>query len=70
MQVVQIDPYAEGPQRDRTVHGAAVDISEAEPLCDGARDGALARARRPVNCNNQAFLRFGGDTSQYPTRFV
>ncbi len=66
MQIVEIYADAQGPQRHRPVHRAGVDIRESQPLCDGARDGALARARRPVNRNNPAFLCFGGDTSQYP----
>ncbi len=68
MKVVEIDADSQGPQRDRAVHGSGVDIGEAQALGDGARDGAFAGARGPVNRNNQAFLCFGGDTSQYPTR--
>ena len=70
MQIVEIHADPQGPQRHGAVHRAGVDISESQALCDGARNGALARARRPVNRNNQSFLCFGGDTSQYPMRLA
>ena len=70
VEVVEIDAHSQSPQRDRAVHGSGIDIGETEALRDGTRDGAFAGARRPVNGNNQSFLCFGGDTSQYPTRLV
>ena len=70
MEVVKVDADSQGPQRDGAVHGSGIDIGEAEALGDGPRDGALAGAGGPVNRNNQSFLCFGGDTSQYPTRLV
>ena len=38
-----------GPQRDRPVHGAGIDVSEAQPLGQAARHAALTRAGRTVD---------------------
>ena len=47
--VVELDPVAEGEPRQRAVHGAGVEVAEAEPPGEGRRDRALAGARGAVD---------------------
>ena len=47
--VVRADLLPQAPERHGTVHGAGIDVGEAEPLRHVFRDRALAGAGRSVN---------------------
>src|SRR5438128_306621 len=42
-----------GQPCDRAIKGSAIDVREAQPPCQTARDRALSRCSRPVNRNNR-----------------
>ena len=53
--VVGVDVLPQRPQGHGAVHGAGVDIGEAQALGQASRDGALAGAGRPVDGDHDAF---------------
>jgi len=56
MHVARIHLLPQRPQRHRAVHGAGIDIGESQPRGHPFGDGALARARRPVDGHHYPFL--------------
>ena len=56
MHVGGIDALAHRPQRHRAVHRAGIDVGESEARGQPFGDGALARARRPVDRDHYALL--------------
>ena len=52
----------EGPKRHRAIHRAGIDIGKSQALGETLGDGALARARGPVDGNYDTLrLNFGQD---------
>ena len=47
--VVQVNPLVLAPPGGRPVHGAGVEVGQAERGCHAPRDGGLPRSARPVD---------------------
>ena len=54
--VGRVDVLAQRPQRHGAVHGAGIDIGEAQPRGQAPGDGALSRARRAVDGDDDLAL--------------
>ena len=54
--VARVNALAHGPERDRAVHGAGIDIGEAESLGEPLGDGAFARAGGSVDRDYDTFV--------------
>ena len=53
---VEIELWPDGPERHRAVHGAGIDVGEAQLRGQAAGYGAFARAGRAVDGDYDAHL--------------
>src|SRR5208283_1987136 len=56
MHVSQVSLALQGPEGNRAVHGAGVDVDEAEAVGNTACEGTLPGPGRAVNGNHNAFV--------------